>query len=132
MIERPRDRFRPDGPGRFKWEFANLRPTKADDIRVVIEPGYTSYDRPGFTEDQNLEPRPKSVLEYRLEAKRYFVDHDDLCAPDRLTLQMAVFDADPALGCLGGRIRRAPDVAIPAWFEPLRHFVGALTEIDDQ
>ena len=60
-----------------------------------------------------------------------FVDDDNELGETYLERMVQILEADPTLGCLGGRMRRAPDVAIPAWFEPLRHFVGVRDDLGD-
>lgn len=41
-MEKPANKFRKDG-NRWIWDFENLEPTLADDIKVVVEPGYRTY-----------------------------------------------------------------------------------------
>jgi glycosyltransferase involved in cell wall biosynthesis len=38
-----------------------------------------------------------------------FLDHDDLCIPERFALQMAAFDADPALDVCVGMVQRVSE-----------------------
>jgi cellulose synthase/poly-beta-1,6-N-acetylglucosamine synthase-like glycosyltransferase len=60
-----------------------------------------------------------------------FVDDDNELAADYLASAVAILDADRRLGCIGGRILRAPGVVLPRWLEPLRAFVGLRDDLGD-
>ncbi len=80
-VERPKGRFRPDGPSRLKWEFTNLRPTLDDDLKVLIEPSFNIYPR------RNREnPDDNSGQRYRIEKARYFLEHTDYSVSASSTL----------------------------------------------
>ena len=42
-IEKPKDRFKKISDTRYEWDFENLKPTMADDIRIVAHSKYDKY-----------------------------------------------------------------------------------------
>jgi len=74
-IVKPKGRFKKVSDTQFAWEFKNLKPTLADDMKIVAHPGYDTYPARGdFAvnhEDQ------KFRAEYVLEKTRYFIQHSD-------------------------------------------------------
>ena len=43
VISKPKDRFKKVTDTQFVWEFQNLKPTLADDIKIVAHPAYDNY-----------------------------------------------------------------------------------------
>jgi hypothetical protein len=74
-IRKPKDRFKKVSDTQFVWEFQNLKPTLADDMKIVAHPAYDTYPSGGDFrvnhEDQ------KFFAEYVIEPNRYFIQHSD-------------------------------------------------------
>jgi hypothetical protein len=70
-IEKPKDRFRKIGDSYYEWGFENLKPTLADDIRIVAHSKYDSYPT-GYSEEDR-----RHRGEYVLRDHQYFLDHTD-------------------------------------------------------
>jgi hypothetical protein len=74
-IRKPKDRFKKVSDTKYEWDFQNLKPTLADDMKIVVHPAYDTYPAGGeFTvnhEDQ------KFRAEYVIEPNRYFIQHSD-------------------------------------------------------
>ncbi len=86
-VEKPNGRFKPDGPGRLKWQFSNLRPTLEDDLRIVIEPSFDSYYRPARSEDFL-----STALIYVLAGSKYYLEHTDYSVSASSTLDSDKMD----------------------------------------
>ena len=74
-ITKPTNRFKKISDTQFTWEFQNLKPTMADDIKIVVHPGYDTY--PAHGEYQVNYEDQKFRAEYIIEKSRYFVQHSD-------------------------------------------------------
>ena len=61
-----------------------------------------------------------------------FVDDDNELCPTYLERVLQILEADPTLGCLGGKMQRSRDTAVPRWLEPLRHFIGIRDDLGDE
>ena len=79
-IAKPKDRFKKISDTRYEWDFENLEPTMADDIRIVAHSKYDSY-RIGYSEE-DLSRRGSYVL----RDHQYFLDHTDYDATASSTL----------------------------------------------
>ncbi|MFL6499152.1 MAG: NADase-type glycan-binding domain-containing protein [Candidatus Udaeobacter sp.] len=79
-IAKPKDRFKKLSDTRYKWEFENLKPTMADDIRIIAHSKYDSYPT-GYSEEE-LQNR----AEYVIRGNQYFLDHSDYDATASSTL----------------------------------------------
>ena len=79
-IEKPKDRFKKISDTRYEWEFENLKPTLADDIRIVAHSKYDSYPT-GYSE----EDRERNAS-YIIRNNQYFVDYTDYDAVASSTL----------------------------------------------
>jgi hypothetical protein len=79
-IEKPKERFKKISDTRYEWEFENLKPTMADDIRIVAHSKYDSYPT-GYSEEE-LERRAS----YIIRGNQYFLDHTDYDATASSTL----------------------------------------------
>ena len=42
-ITKPKDRFKKVTDTKHEWEFQNLKPTLADDMKIVVHPAYDTY-----------------------------------------------------------------------------------------
>jgi hypothetical protein len=74
-IKKPKDRFKKVSETKYEWEFKNLKPTLADDMKIVVHPSYDTY-RAGGEFKVNYED-PKFRAEYVIEPNRYFIQHTD-------------------------------------------------------
>jgi hypothetical protein len=79
-IAKPKDRFKKTSDTRYEWEFENLEPTMADDIRIVAHSKYDKY-RIGYSEED-----PSRRGSYVLRDHQYFLDHTDYDAVASSTL----------------------------------------------
>jgi hypothetical protein len=79
-IEKPKERFRKIGDSYYEWEFENLKPSLADDIRIVAHSKYDKYPT-GYSEEE-LTRRASYVL----REHQYFLDHTDYDATASSTL----------------------------------------------
>jgi hypothetical protein len=70
-IEKPKDRFQKVSDTHYEWTFENLKPTLADDIRLVAHSKYDSYPT-GYSEEDR---RHRGT--YVLRDHQYFLDHTD-------------------------------------------------------
>jgi glycosyltransferase involved in cell wall biosynthesis len=53
-----------------------------------------------------------------------FVDDDTVLAEDYLAVGLEIMKANPNVGCLGGKLLRAPYLRVPKWLEPLRSYLA--------
>lgn len=72
-IEQPAGKFKATGPGRWEWNFQNLRPTLSDDLRVITQPSYISYGRPFPLDAERTESVDQA--DYRIVGKRAYLEH---------------------------------------------------------
>src|SRR5438093_6398835 len=79
-IEKPKERFQKVSDTRYEWQFENLRPTLADDIRIIAHSKYDSYPTGYSEEDLNRHGS------YILREHQYFLDHTDYDATASSTL----------------------------------------------
>jgi hypothetical protein len=88
-IPKPKNRFKKISDTRFEWEFQNLKPTLADDMKIVAHPAYDTYWFRGEVATQpetESEDHPKFRPEYYVQGKRYFLQHADYTATASSTL----------------------------------------------
>jgi hypothetical protein len=74
-ITKPKDRFKKVGDTQFVWEFQNLKPTLADDMKIVVHPPRDTYPAGGKYATTYDDRKFRS--EYVVERNRYFVQHSD-------------------------------------------------------
>jgi hypothetical protein len=74
-IAKPKDRFKKVTDTQFAWEFQNLKPTLADDIKIVVHPAYDTY--PAHGEFQVNYEDQQFRAEYVIQKSRYFIQHSD-------------------------------------------------------
>ena len=79
-IAKPKERFKKINDTRYEWDFENLKPTLADDIRIVAHSKYDSYPT-GYTEEDFARR-----ASYIIRANQYFLDHTDYDATASSTL----------------------------------------------
>jgi hypothetical protein len=79
-IEKPKERFQKINDTHYEWTFENLKPSLADDIRIVVHSKYDKYPT-GYSEE-DFQHRASYVLRER----QYFLDHTDYDATASSTL----------------------------------------------
>ena len=79
-IEKPKERFQKISDTRYEWTFENLKPSLADDIRIIAHSKYDKYPT-GYSEEE-LSTRAAYVL----KDHQYFLDHTDYDATASSTL----------------------------------------------
>ena len=84
-ITKPKDRFKKVSDTQFVWEFQNLKPTLADDMKIVVHPPYDTYPAGGEFATSYEDEKFRS--EYVVEKNRYFVQHADYDAVASSTRQ---------------------------------------------
>ena len=78
-IQKPKNRFKRISDTRYEWDFENLKPTMADDIRIIAHSKYDSYPT-GNWED------PTRRASYVIRNNQYFLDYKDYDATASSTL----------------------------------------------
>lgn len=74
-ILKPKDRFKKITETQFEWDFQNLKPTLADDIKIVVHSPYDTYASSGeYAVDHE---KPTFRAEYVVQKNRYFLQHSD-------------------------------------------------------
>ena len=79
-IANPKERLKKISDTRYEWDFENLEPTMADDLRIVAHSKYDSYTT-GFAEEDATKR-----VSYILKEHQYFLDHTDYDATASSTL----------------------------------------------
>jgi hypothetical protein len=79
-IEKPKERFRKVSDTHYEWDFEKLKPTLADDIRIVAHSNYDSYPT-GYSEEDM-----RRHASYVIRGHQYFLDHTDYDATASSTL----------------------------------------------
>ena len=79
-IQKPKDRFKKISDSQYVWDFENLKPTMADDIRLVAHSKYDSYPT-GYSEED-----AQRRASYIIRGNQYFLDHTDYDATASSTL----------------------------------------------
>src|SRR5215469_14490714 len=79
-IEKPKERFRKINETGYEWTFENLKPTLADDIRIIAHSKYDSYPT-GYSEEDF-----QRHASYVLRDNQYFLDYTDYDATASSTL----------------------------------------------
>jgi hypothetical protein len=79
-IKKPKKRFRKTSDTHYEWQFENLKPTLADDIRIVAHSKYDSYPT-GYSEEE-----VQHRASYVIRSHQYFLDHTDYDATASSTL----------------------------------------------
>jgi hypothetical protein len=82
-IAKPKNRFKKVGDTQLVWEFQNLKPTLADDMKIVAHPAYDMYyfPNPETMADEaakaEADNQPKFHANYVVIGGRYFLEHTD-------------------------------------------------------
>src|SRR6266496_4461012 len=79
-IEKPKERFQKINDTHYEWTFENLKPTLADDIRIIAHSKYDKYPT-GYSEEDRSHHGS-----YILREHQYFLDHTDYDATASSTL----------------------------------------------
>jgi hypothetical protein len=79
-IEKSKERFRKVSDTHYEWQFENLKPTLADDIRIIAHSKYDSYAT-GYSEEDL-----QRHASYVIRNHQYFLDHKDYEATASSTL----------------------------------------------
>jgi hypothetical protein len=79
-IKQPKERFKKISDRRYKWEFESLKPTLADDIRIVAHSQFDSY--PTRVSEDDVERNASYVI----QGNQYFLDYTDYDAVASSTL----------------------------------------------
>ena len=79
-IEKPKERFKKISDTHYEWDFENLKPTLADEIRIVAHSKYDSYPT-GYSEEEL-----NSRASYVIRGNQYFLDHRNYDATASSTL----------------------------------------------
>ena len=76
---KPRDRFKKVSDTQFAWEFQNLKPTLADDMKIVVHPGYDIYPARGeyAVDYQDQKFRSDYVVSARSSCANRFISFSD-------------------------------------------------------
>lgn len=84
-FSKPKERFKKISATKFKWDFQNLKPTLADDIKIVAHPASDSY---WARRDEEKEVKERSFhAVYVIQGNRYFLEHTDYEAVASSTLK---------------------------------------------
>jgi hypothetical protein len=91
-IKRPKDRFKKVSDTKYEWEFKNLKPTLADDMKIVVHPAYDTYPargefQPAWVQQDDGSSAKTFRAEYVIEPNRYFIQHSDYDAVASSTLK---------------------------------------------
>jgi hypothetical protein len=91
-IKKPKDHFKKVSDTKYEWEFKNLKPTLADDMKIVVHPAYDTYPargefQPAWVEEDDGSSRKAFRAEYVIEPNRYFIQHSDYDAVASSTLK---------------------------------------------
>jgi hypothetical protein len=84
-ISKPRERFKKVDATQFQWDFRDLKPTLADDIKIIAHPASESY---WARRDETAETKERSFhASYVIQGNRYFLEHTDYDAVASSTLK---------------------------------------------
>jgi hypothetical protein len=83
VIAKPADRFKKINETQLQWEFSDLKPTLADDLKIVAHPAFNMYQvrREADPEQRQYE------ADYIVQGDRYFLQHSDYDAKASSTLK---------------------------------------------
>jgi hypothetical protein len=79
-IEKPKEPFQKVSDTHYQWQFENLKPSLADDIRIIAHSKYDSYPT-GYSEEDL-----QRHASYVIRNNQYFLDHKDYDATASSTL----------------------------------------------
>jgi hypothetical protein len=86
-VSKPKDRFKKIGATHSVWDFRDLKPTLADNIKIIVHAPYDTY--PGRHEfgAKDYEPPFQFRAEYVIQGNQYFIEHSDYDATASSTLK---------------------------------------------
>ncbi len=97
VISKPKERFKKINATQFQWDFRDLKPTLADDIKIIAHPASESYyarrDEPAETPETTDTTDTTDTTErnfhasYVVQGNRYFLEHTDYDAIATSTLK---------------------------------------------
>ena len=79
-IEKPKERFKKTSDTHYEWVFENLKPTLADDIRIIAHSRNDEYPT-GYSEEEQ-----ERNASYVIRNHQFFLDHKDYDATASSTL----------------------------------------------
>jgi hypothetical protein len=79
-LEKPKDRFQKLSDTHYQWNFENLKPSLADNLRIIAHSKYDKYPT-GYSEEDFAHHNS-----YMLRSHHYFLDHTDYDATASSTL----------------------------------------------
>ncbi|MEY2562409.1 MAG: hypothetical protein QOH88_602 [Verrucomicrobiota bacterium] len=85
-ISKPKDRFKKVNATRSEWNFQNLKPTLADDMKIIVHPAYETHPALQVNEE-TYEHSPQYKAEYLIQGNKYFLQHSDYDAVASSTLK---------------------------------------------
>jgi hypothetical protein len=85
VVSKPKEVFKKISATQFKWDFRDLKPTLADDIKIIAHPVSDSYwvRRDGENETEKRDFHAN----YIVQGDRYFLEHTDYDAVASSTLK---------------------------------------------
>jgi hypothetical protein len=85
-ISKPSGRFKKVNASQWVWEFRNLKPSLADNIKIAAHPAYNEFrgQREFGSSDSEA---PQFRAEYIIQGSRYFLQHSDYEAVASSTLK---------------------------------------------
>ncbi len=119
-ITKPKDRFKKISDTEFAWEFQNLKPTLADDMKIVVHPAYDTYPAEPYTGEDR-----KFRAEYVIESNRYFLQHSDYDAVASSTRK-----PDPARSPVSPQPTPSDDSAAPDSEAPKNYEVNNIKGLE--
>ena len=84
VIAKPANRFKKINETRFEWEFSDLKPTLADDLKIVAHPAFDIYQ---VHRDAPDPEQRQYEADYIFQGDRYFLQHTDYDATASSTLK---------------------------------------------
>jgi hypothetical protein len=85
VISKPKERFKKINATQFEWDFRDLKPTLADDLKIIAHPASESY---WARRDETEETKERSFhASYVVQGNRYFLEHTDYDAVASSTLK---------------------------------------------
>ncbi|MEY2497314.1 MAG: hypothetical protein QOD12_870 [Verrucomicrobiota bacterium] len=85
IISKPKERFKKIGETQFEWDFHDLKPTLADDIKIITHPAYDAY---WARRDEEPEVKKRDFhAQYVIQGGHYFLQHSDYDAVASSTLK---------------------------------------------
>src|SRR5258708_6349773 len=111
-IQKPKEQFKKISDTHYEWDFENLKPTLADDLRIVAHSKYDKYPT-GYSEE-DLSRRASYVL----RDHQYFLDHTDYDATASSTLAAQGKHNYDVVNITGNPTREVPPPSVYA----LEHF----------